>query len=99
MGEARAQLFDEAVWPLGQRIGRFQPGTLAIVYRKQIPPMVIGGAEVMDSLFPRQQREPSRGYGGLEMMGVSSNRLMASGRSPGRSGQRDALESTVTGRS
>ena len=31
--------------------------TTETVYRKQIRPVVIGGAEVMDSLFPRRDAD------------------------------------------
>ena len=38
----------------GYLVGHTGTATTQLVYRKQIRPVVTGGAQVMDSLFPRQ---------------------------------------------
>jgi hypothetical protein len=38
-------------------VGHTGTTTTETVYRKQIRPVVIGGAEVMDSLFPRRDTD------------------------------------------
>jgi integrase len=39
---------------IARLVGHTGTATTELVYRKQIRPVVAGGAQVMDSLFPRQ---------------------------------------------
>ena len=42
---------------IARLVGHAGTATTEIVYRKQIRPVVMGGAEVMDSLFPKRDTD------------------------------------------
>ena len=42
---------------IARLVGHTETATTETVYRKQIRPVVVGGAEVMDSLFPRRDTD------------------------------------------
>jgi hypothetical protein len=56
-------------WVMVLAAGHTGTATTETVYRKQIRPVVVGGAEVMDSLFP----------GGIRMLSYSDSYSMSKG--------------------